>query len=155
MSNRYSCDPDAAALAEFRTAWSWCLPPAFEVLLVSAFGDVFFETEGDGIHWLNTGTAEIERVAADRDEFQAKLQSEEGFEWLKPDLVDALEEAGKPRQADQCYTYAVLPIFAGGEYEPSNFKAVPAIEHFGVTAHIHRQIVGLPDGTEIEIKVGP
>jgi len=147
--------PGSDALAELRSSWSWCLPEQFEIVLVSAFGDVFYEIAGEGIYWLNTGTAESEKVASDRTEFQSKLQGEEGVEWLLPDLIRELESEGKAREPGQCYTYAILPIFAEGKFETWNFKAVPAAQHFGLTAHIHRQIAELPDGASVKISFEP
>ena len=155
MSSRYSCTPDADALSQLRSAWSWRLPEHFEVLLVTAFGDVFLEVAGDGIYWLNTGTAEVELVAADRATFQAKLNGEEGMDWLLPDLIDELHAEAKVCGPGECYTYAILPIFAEGKYETWNFKPVPVAQHFGLTAHIHRQIEELPDGARVNISLDP
>ena len=155
MSNRFSCIPSAEALAAFRESWSWCLPATYEVLLVTAFGDVFYQPADGGIYWLNTGTAETELVAANRTEFDAKLNTEEGVDWLLPDLVVALEAEGKDRAPDHCYTYAILPIFAEGKFETWNFKPVLAEEHFGLTSHVHRQIAELPDGAQVKIRVVP
>jgi hypothetical protein len=125
------------------------------VLLVTAFGDVFFEVAGEGIYWLNTGTAEAELVAADRAEFQAKLGGEEGLEWLLPDLIHELQQEGKVCGPGECYTYAVLPIFAEGKFETWNFKPVSAAQHFGLTAQIHRQTSDLPDGARVKISLDP
>ena len=155
MSSPYSCIPDTEALSQLRSAWSWCLPKHFEVLLVTAFGDVFFEVVDEGIYWLNTGTAEVEPIAADRGEFKAKLEGEEGEEWLLPDLVQELQSEGKVCGPGECYTYAILPIFAEGKFETWNFKPVAVAEHFGVTADIHRQISELPDGARLEISIEP
>ena len=155
MSSRYSCLPDTEALRQLRSAWSWCLPKQFEVVLVTAFGDVFFEVAGEGIYWLNAGTAEAELVAADRADFQVKLSGEKGLEWLLPDLIHELQREGKVCGPGECYTYAVLPIFAEGKFETWNFKPVPAAQHFGLTAQIHRQISELPDGARVSISLEP
>lgn len=143
MEKKPVCIPDADALAELQAAWSWLLPAEYKVLLVSAFGDVFYAGRRGAIFWLNTGTAEIEKVAKNTAEFQRKLDQEDGFEWLMPDLVEALEKEGKVLQPGQCYTYAILPIFPQGEFETWNFKPVAARAHFGLTAQIHRQIAGI------------
>jgi hypothetical protein len=155
LSHRFSCIPSEEALADLRESWSWCLPATYEVLLVTAFGDVFYQSSDGGIYWLNTGTAETELAAADHAAFDAKLRSEEGASWLLPDLVVALEAEGKGRAPDQCYTYAILPIFAEGKFETWNVKPVPAHEHFCLTAHIHKQIAELPDGAQVKISVAP
>jgi hypothetical protein len=123
--------------------------------MVTAFGDVFYQSPDAAVYWLNTGTADTQCVASDRAEFEAKLQSEESVDWLLPDLIEALEAEGKDRAPDHCYTYAILPIFAEGEFETWNFKPVPVSQHFGLTAQIHRQIAELPDGAQVEISIEP
>lgn len=99
--------------------------------------------------------AEVDKVASDRTEFQSKLRGDEGVEWLLPDLIEQLEDEGKTRHSGQCYTYAILPVFAEGKFETWNFKAVPAEQHFGITAHVHRQIEELPDGASVRVSVEP
>jgi Domain of unknown function (DUF1851) len=155
LSKHHTCIPDADALTELQSAWSWLLPTEHKLLIVSAFGDVFYADNNDDVFWLNTGTAEIEKVANSTAEFQSKLDEEEGFEWLMPDLVEALESEGKILAPGQCYTYAILPIFDEGEFETWNFKPVSARAHFGLTAHIHRQIAGLADGSQVKISHEP
>lgn len=146
--------PSSEALHSLRTEWSWVLTEDFEPILFSVLGDVFYTTSGGGVFWLNIGTAEVRRVADSVEEFRVALdQNREN--WLLPSLVEALHREGKIPQPGECYTYAVLPIFNEGKYEPWNFKPVPAESHFALTACIHNQIRSLPDGTEVRIDVVP
>lgn len=147
--------PSDEALASLRAAWEWLLPETFEPVMASALGDMFFQEDGPEIYWLNTGTADITRVADSREEFLELLETEQADHWFMPHLIEALEAAGKILQPDQCYTYAALPIFKEGKYEVGNLNPVPSAEHFGVTGDIHRQLRDLPDGAKVRITTQP
>jgi hypothetical protein len=146
--------PSPEAIAILRSSWAWVLPEQYELVLFSVFGDVFFRGGSGQVFWLNTGTAETTTVAACQAEFQSAL-SEHCDDWFLPHLVEQLYADGKVPGSGECYTYAVLPIFAEGKYEPWNFKPVPAQQHFEVTAHIHREIAALPNGSQVRITVAP
>jgi len=124
-------------------------------LLFSTLGDVFFRTEQGDVYWLNTGIGEVSRVADSEDHFRQLLATERVDEWLLPALVEKLHECGKRPSPGHCYTFAILPIFAEGRYEPSNLNAVPAREHFALTGDLHRQLQSLPDGAKVDLTVVP
>jgi hypothetical protein len=146
--------PTPEAVQALRSSWSWVLPEQYELVLFSIFGDVFFRGSTGHVFWLNTGTAETSVVATSLSEFQSAL-SENCTDWFLPHLVEKLHTDGKVPSAGECYTYAVLPIFVEGKYEPWNFRPVPAEQHFEQTAHIHREIAALPDGRRVRIAVAP
>jgi hypothetical protein len=146
--------PSAEAVAELRSSWSWILPEQCTFVLFSIFGDAFFSDADGRVSWLNTGTAQITVVAASEAEFLSALRTQ-CDEWFLPRLVEQLHAAGSVPGPGECFTYAVLPVFRQGKYEPWNFKPVPAREHFALTAHVHRQIAGLPDGAQVRINVTP
>jgi hypothetical protein len=123
------------------------------VLFCNCFGDPFVIDEGGAVHWLDTGTATLTRVADSLPAFEASLAGEAARDWLLPDLVQALQGEGKSLGRDQCYTYAILPVFAEGKYETWNFKPVPLREHFEVTAELHRSIAPLADGTRVRLAI--
>jgi hypothetical protein len=144
--------PSDAALGELLEAWSWLLPEQFEPVTASTLGDVFFQQGGEAVYWLNTGTAEISRVAESRSAFLDLLKTEKADEWFMPSLIQDLLNSGKCLQPGYCYTYVVLPIFKEGKYEVSNLNAAPAGEHFGLTGALHRKICDLPDGAQVQVK---
>lgn len=144
--------PSDAALAELVEAWSWLLPEQFEPVTASTLGDVFFQQGSEAVYWLNTGTAEISRVAESRSAFMDLLKTEKADEWFMPSLIQDLLNAGKPLKPGYCYTYVALPIFKEGKYEVSNFNPAPAGEHFGLTGALHRKISDLPDGAQVQVK---
>jgi hypothetical protein len=146
---------DARGEAALVTRWEHRIPPHARILRCTAFGDAFLESPDGGVHWLNTGTAECMQVAVSRLAFEQAI-AEEGeapASWLLPTLVDALEAEGKVLADGQCYTYAILPIFAEGKFEPWNFRPVPAWEHFEVTADLHRQLEGMPDRSRVRLRI--
>jgi hypothetical protein len=66
--------PSAEAVGELRSAWSWHLPDQYQLVLFSALGDAFYETPSGEIWWLNTGTAELSKVAESKEQFQRLLE---------------------------------------------------------------------------------
>lgn len=143
--------PREDALSALRSAWAWLLPLLFEPVLASTLGDVFFQQGGPEVFWLNTGTAEITKVASSRTEFQELLRTEKADEWFMPHLIAQLLEAGKRLKPDGCYTYVALPIFSEGKYEVSNLNPVPAAEHFSLTGETHRKVRNLPDRSKVQL----
>jgi hypothetical protein len=119
-------------------------------VLFSIIGDMFFARDDGAVWWLNTGTAEVKRVADSIENFQEHLGTELADDWFLPDLVERLHAAGKLPEEGECYTYVTLPVFAEGKYEVDNLNPVPAAEHFAVTGHIHREIAALPDSAKLK-----
>ncbi|UPG94689.1 T6SS immunity protein Tdi1 domain-containing protein [Luteibacter aegosomatissinici] len=151
--NQLTCTPDKDAIDALAASWSWCIGDAFTPLLFTALGDMFYEADEGGIYWLNTGTAEVERVADDVDAFNQLLREEIADEWLLPPLIEALIDAGKVCAEGECYTYVTLPVFAEGEYTVENFNPVPAREHFELTGSVLQQLQDVPDGTDVNIDI--
>jgi hypothetical protein len=151
--NDLICTPDKEAIDALAESWNWLIGDAFTPLLFTALGDMFFEADAGGIFWLNTGTAEVERVADNVPEFNNLLREEAADDWLLPGLIEALLEAGKTRAEGECYSYVTLPIFVEGEYTVENLNPVPAKEHFELTGSILHQLDDLPDGADVDFEV--
>jgi hypothetical protein len=145
--------PDADAISRLRLAWSWLLPEHCEPLLFSALGDMFYETQTGEVCWLNTGTAELSRVAESKQEFQQLLGTECAEHWFLPPLIEELRRAGKILTARQCYTFVTLPIFAEGTYTVENLNPVWAKEHFELTGALHQKILHLQDGDKVRLTI--
>lgn len=147
--------PTDEAVQQLANSWSWLLDEPIVPLLFSTLGDVFFEPDSGGIWWLNTGTAEITRVADSASQFRELLGTEIVDEWFMPGLIEKLHVAGKVPGPGECYTYVTLPIFAEGKYDVENLNPVPAHEHFSLTGHILREIQSLPSGSKVQLDVVP
>lgn len=146
--------PDGNAVAALRASWEWRLGEAWSPLLFSAFGDVFLKTP-TGVHWLNTGTGDLKKVADDEDTFRTALAGDQANDWFLPPLIEALHQAGKRPSEGECFTYAIYPAFAEGKYEANNFAVVPAREHFAVSGDLHRQLSGIADDAKVSLRVEP
>ena len=142
-------EPTDDAIEQLAEAWAWRLKVPFRPVLFSTLGDMFFARDDGAVWWLNTGTAELTRVADSIEHFHERLATDVADEWFLPALIEKLQLAGKLREAGECYTYVTLPIFAEGKYEVDNLNPVSAAEHFELTGHIHRQIAELPDGAKV------
>ena len=145
--------PSQEALTALESAWSWRLPKNFEPVFASTLGDIFFQDSSKAVFWLNTGTAEITRVAESREHFLERLKGTESDEWLLPSLIQKLIASGKTLKPDYCYTFVIPPIFEEGSYDVSNFNPVPAKEHFSLSGQLHLQIKDLSEGAKVQIKI--
>jgi hypothetical protein len=151
--NALTMTPNDEAIGELRTAWSWLLPEHYQPILFSALGDLFYQTPSGEIWWLNTGTAEVSKVAESQSEFQRLLKTDMADDWLFPPLIEKLIKAGKALSPGRCFTFVTLPIFREGTYTVENLNPVDAREHFRLTGHIHKEISSLPEGAAVKIKV--
>jgi hypothetical protein len=153
--------PDAELAEETAIAWKWLIPESWKIVLSSMFGGVFLEKKSGGVFWLECGTALVERVADNAADFHAYLKSERDNKWAEQveewfliGLVQRLHDAGKTPGPGQCYGLTILPVFEGGRYDVENAFVLSAREWLTVTASLHHQILGIPDGAQVKIKVG-
>jgi hypothetical protein len=143
---------DEAALATWHDAWCWKTGADVTPLLVTLFGDVFYCDRTETVFWLDTGAGSVSKVAATKREFEQALRSEKSDLWLLPALVNHLRAAGKSLDPGQCYHLITAPIFREGKYEVDNIAPVSVVEHFRLSADLHRQIAELPDGAKVRFK---
>ena len=129
------------------------LGDAWTPLMFSAIGDVFFEVQAGTVWWLSTATGSLEQVAESRDKFRELLGTEKADEWFLPGLVEALRSSGKILTTDQCYTYAILPVFAEGTFSVENMNPVSAAEHYSLAGNVHESIRQLPEGAKVQVTV--
>jgi hypothetical protein len=135
--------------------WRWLLGDPMQLLLVSAIGDMFLANPADEVFWLDTGTGQLQKIAASIDQFQQLRQQRENVDqWFIPQLVVDLINSGVRLAPGQCYSYKNPPIL-GGQTEPSNFQPMDLSVHFSILGQIHQQVKNLPPGTKIKgIKLG-
>jgi len=151
--SQITIQPQDAALASLRNSWKWMLGDAWTPLMFSAIGDVFFEVPAGTVWWLSTATGSLEQIADSRDEFRELLGTEKADEWFLPGLVEALHSSGKILESEQCYTYAIFPVFAEGSFSVENMNPVSAAEHYAFSGHVHESIRQLPEGAKVKVTV--
>jgi Domain of unknown function (DUF1851) len=149
--NALTITPRNEAIEELKREWSWLLPEKYQPVLFSALGDMFYEVPAGEIWWLNTGTAELSKVAERRDAFVDLLDTDILMNWFLPPPIEKLRAAGKVLGEGQCYSFLTLPVFKEGKYTAENLFQVDAREHFELTGSIHRQIRALPDGSKVKM----
>lgn len=129
--------------------WRWLIPVALSLRMVSALGDAFLEDAAGAIYWLDTGSAELTRIADSREKFDGLRQKPAlANQWFAPWLVGDLLSAGHTLGPGQCFSYKV-PLTLGGEFQPDNFSACDLEDHFNGLGKIHSQVRDLPLGTPI------
>ena len=136
-------------------SWEWLLEDDMEVApwLVSRFGDLFFVDERGIVNWLNISDGEVTEVATSEAEFVELLNVEDNVaDWFLLPLVDEMSEAGKTLGLGQCYGFKSLPVL-GGEFEFNNVTILSITDYWAFCGHIHAQLDGLPDGTEVDIDI--
>lgn len=133
--------------------WTWLIGSDKKVLLVSTIGDMFLTDSNERVDWLDVGSGEFKLVADTIGDFEERLKDiEQVNEWFMIDLTKELRHSGKKLKDGQVYSYYKLPII-GGDYTVDNFAPLSIEEHFGYLGDIHKQIMDLPDGTKVEIKI--
>jgi hypothetical protein len=146
-----SMKPSDEAVLALRENWRWLLGDGWQPLMFSAIGDVFFSVSAGSVWWLSTATGSLEQVAASHEHFLEMLEGESVDEWFLPGLVKFLRSQGKILGVDQCYSYAVFPVFEHGSFSYENMHAASAAEHFSLSGKLFESIRQLPDGADATI----
>jgi hypothetical protein len=140
-------------LDEIANAWGWRGLRPRSVVMQNEFGNVIF-TDQDGQYWrICPEELSCEIVAADKDDF-ANLQNSSEFveDWTMRALAEeARATLGAPAAA-RCYCLKI-PAAVGGAYAIDNIGTIDRGELIAFSGNMARQIDGLPDGAQIELKV--
>ena len=116
--SQITIQPSAAALESLRQHWRWQLGDDWSPLLFSALGDVFLRVPAGTVWWLSTATGSLEQIAESTEHFQELIAGERANEWFLPGLIDTLCAQSKTLGEDQCYTFAIFPVFSEGSFSP-------------------------------------
>jgi hypothetical protein len=102
---------------------------------------------------LDTGAGDLSPVADSRASFDQLLaDSSETARLLLAPVVEEFIRLHGPFPLGTCLSFRQLPVL-GGAYGVENRCRLSAVEHFGVTGDIHRQIRDLPDGARLDVRV--
>ena len=134
-------------------AWGWRGVRPRTLVIQNEFGNVIF-TDDEGQYWrICPEELSCEIVAADRDDF-ARLQnsSESAEDWAMSALAEeARAVAGVPSDT-RCYCLKI-PATLGGAYAADNIATIDRGELISAAGDIAKQIDGLPDGAQINLKI--
>jgi hypothetical protein len=132
------------------TDWRWLVDEGYEPVLLTALGDLFLEAPDGSVHWLHTGSGDLDRVTGSRDEFeQLMTRPEQVEEWFFPELVGTLKAQGIELARGQCYGYMNPPCL-GGRNEPLNLTPVDVYVHFNILGQVASQVCEKPESAEAE-----
>jgi len=135
--------------------WRWKLGGAPTVVALTRSGDAFVTDANGSILWLDTGAGTLTTVAPTPEALDRLLSDpKEGDRLLLTTVIDQDVRANGPFPAGMCLGFTMLPVL-GGTYTIENRFRLSALEHFGVTGDMHRQMRDLPDGTKVRIKIVP
>lgn len=135
--------------------WSWLLPPAFTIWMVTRFADVILIREDGSVSLLDVGAGTLEQLAANKEDFCRKVEEGDNADnWFLMSLVERCVSAGMTLSPGQCYGFKVAPIFEG-PYTVDNTSVADLSVNLSFLSQIHQQIKDLPDGTKIKLVVQP
>lgn len=147
--NELTVNPDGLDFEMLLEEWRWLVPDSMEPVVVSALGDLFLRDDDNTIHWLDTGSGKLTRVANSPEHFkELMVQPDNANVWFIPQLIGDLIESGRVLAGGQCYSCDVPPGL-GGEFIVENVKPTDIRIHFSMFGQIFRQTKDLPDGTPI------
>lgn len=130
--------------------WQWLLNNEYLPIMVTLSGDIFLSDNGGSIHWLDTGTGQLKKVAQSSNDFFKGLEDVDNIDnWLLASTVLDLIESGLILNENQVYSYKLMPIM-NGDYSVTNFDATDMSVHFSITGQTCRQLQNVPDGTKIK-----
>lgn len=129
-------------------SWSWLPVNDKQPIAVTAFGDVFFDSD-DGVWFLDTLEGSLTLATKSKDELQKLLNTEEGQDhYLMSGFILRTHNEGMTLGPGQCYEFKVHPII-GGEIEFDNIEIQDFVVSLNLCGQLHEQIKDLPSGTKI------
>ncbi len=129
--------------------WSWLVQGQYSPLLMTAFGDLFLQSDDGHVWFLDLVSGEFKDVAHSRDDWAEMFNDPQTVEeWLMPGLVEALLGQGISLVEGTCYGYRIPPVL-GGKIEIENIEQTDLSVYYSITGQIHRQVKDLPPGTPI------
>ncbi|MEO8276608.1 MAG: hypothetical protein ABI639_10325 [Thermoanaerobaculia bacterium] len=112
MSHDLVCEAPAEEVQRAIEAWMELAGGHVRVLLISAFGDIYFEATGTGVAVVDTWGLEVRRIAESVEEFERRLEDDD---WRRGILVEELVvlagERGLVRGAGEIFAVAPHPCF--------------------------------------------
>ena len=143
-------------LKDICSDWQWLLNNEYSPIMVTLSGDIFLCDTDNAIHWLDTGTGQLKKVAQNSNQFLSALEDIENIDnWLLASTVLDLIKSGLILEENQVYSYKQMPII-NGDYSLTNFDATDMSVHFSMTGQICKQLQDVPDGTKIsKVTIAP
>lgn len=135
---------------ELLADWRWLIGPDLQLWRATKMGDAFLRDPADGsIHFLDTVSGTVERVADDEADFEAVIVSGDNADrWLMREVVGMQAMLGMLPGPEQCLSFKTPPVL-GGQLLPDNFDVNSLLVHLSFAGQLHGQIKDLPEGAPI------
>jgi hypothetical protein len=136
-----------------REAWGWAGVEPVEVVGENDFGHLVIKDK-QGTYWrLRPESCSCKMIARNRAELDSISRDQEFLrDWYMADLVSLAKERCGTLSEGRKYCLKI-PAVLGGTYGEDNLATAPLIELVGLSGDIARQIEGLPDGAQVELRV--
>ena len=140
--------PPREAIERALESWQWLPIRGREPILVTSFGDIFFEGE-DGIWFLDTLEGTIQRACATRSELEALLATTEAQDrYCLAGFVERARREGMLLKDGESYDFTLPPV-VGGKIEYENIQPRDFVVAVHIAGQLHEQIRQYPDGSKI------
>lgn len=144
----YFISPSSQALERALESWHWLDLNGKQVILVTAFADVFLSSR-DGIWFLDTLEGNIKRLFETREGLDEVLATEHGQDtYLMSPLIDFLVKSNIRLEPTQCYDFKLHPR-VGGQIAHENVEARDFVVALNLRGQLHEQVRHLKPGTKI------
>ena len=141
-------NPSKEAVGRALDSWRWLPIEGRTPVLVTAFGDIFFEGN-DGIWFLDTLEGTLEKVCVTREELSGILASEEAEDrYCLAGFVERAHREGMVLGDAQCYDFTLHPV-VGGKIEYSNIQPRDFVLAVHIAGQLHEHVRDLPPGIKI------
>jgi hypothetical protein len=134
--------------------WRWlCAAPA-SIVARSAFEDLFLRAESGIVSKLDVSAGRLTKVAETVDQFLSLAASaEERWELFAEDDERAAAQRGLVPSAAECIAFKIPLCFRESSTAPDNVYVANLYEYVSFLDDIHRQMVDVPDGKKIRLRV--
>lgn len=131
-------------------AWRWLNPPNEAPILISAFGDMFFQARNGSVLMLDTLEGMLKPVAGSVAELRDRLLSsnEAQDELLSSVWTQAARRSGLTLGPGECFDWTIAPML-GGAFAVENITVQSFAVAVDIAGQLHEQVRNLPPGTKI------
>lgn len=144
----YYISPSSQALDQALESWQWLDLKNKQVILVTAFADVFLSSS-DGIWFLDTLEGNVKRLFETREDLERTLATEEAQDtYLMSPLIDFLIKSNIRLGTTQCYDFKLHPR-VGGQIAHENIEPRDFVVALNLRGQLHEQVRHLKPGTKI------
>lgn len=140
-------------ISVIRDAWSWIGLDAVEIVATSAFGN-YVARDAEGAYWrICPEELSCAKIANDEPAYTSLLGDDEFLvDWELENLVElAVKKFGTP-PSDRCFCLKMPGVF-GGRYVLDNVGTISRTELVAFAGDMAHQIVDVPDGARLELKI--